>query len=256
MRLLYIISLVFILTSCGKISAPSLLSPSQNTNVKVSYGGSPADNYPKILKDYLKANLNNYKTAKVEFINEPAKLSINHLGDTYSGYRVCLSINERRGDYYLGYRNHFFMIKNNKINLHLFDSGLLTIPFEYCVTRNIEKELYIDDIPDKRQEVAIEKMDEIKIAKLDKKANVMGNTFISCKFQSGEFTYVFNESNRTFKLLDKLKEKNFDVNFNEAFIVATVSDTELSINRVTGKATILNKSIINGNCKLTDRTKF
>ena len=99
-------------------------------------------------------------------------------------------------------------------------------------------------------------MDEIKIAKLDKKANVMGNTFISCKFQSGEFTYVFNESNRTFKLLDKLKEKNFDVNFNEAFIVATVSDTELSINRVTGKATILNKSIINGNCKLTDRTKF
>ena len=54
------------------------------------------------------------------------------------------------------------MIKNNKIDLHLYDSGLLTIPFEYCVTRNIEKELYIDDIPDKRQEIAVEKMDEIK----------------------------------------------------------------------------------------------
>ena len=135
----------------------------------------------------------------------------------------------------MGYRNHFFMIKNNKIELHLFDSGLLTIPFEYCVTRNTEKELYIDDIPDKRQEIAIEKMDEIKIAKLDKKAKI--NTFISCKFQSEEFTYVFNESNRTFKLFDKLKEKTFDVNFNEAFIVAIASNTELSINRVTGKAT-------------------
>ena len=97
MKLLYILSLIFIVSSCGKISAPSILSPSQNTNVKVSYGGSPNDNYPKILKDYLKANLNNHKTAKVEFINEPSKLSINHLGDTYSGYRVCLSINEKEG---------------------------------------------------------------------------------------------------------------------------------------------------------------
>ncbi len=123
-----------------KIPAPSLISPSMTDDIqKVSYGNSP-DNYQKILKNYLIKNLKNYKTARVEFINEPATLTIEHLGDTYSGYRLCLSINEQRGDYYLGYRNHFFMINNNNVTLHLYDSGLLTIPFEYCVTRNTSRE--------------------------------------------------------------------------------------------------------------------
>tara|TARA_Y100000768_G_scaffold200628_1_gene150842 strand:+ start:40 stop:936 length:897 start_codon:yes stop_codon:yes gene_type:complete len=153
---------LIIISSCGKIPAPSLISPKQNVNVQaVSFGPEPI-NYQKILKEYLISNLKNYKTAKVEFINAPSKISIDHLGDNYTGYRVCLSINERRGDYFIGYRNHFFLISDNKINLHLFDSGLLTIPFEYCVSRNIEKEIFIDDIPDEKQ-ISVETMDQIKL---------------------------------------------------------------------------------------------
>ena len=158
----FFLLLVF-LSSCGKIPAPGLLSPSENINMQpVSFGEEPS-NYQKILKDYLIDTLKDSKTAKVEFINVPSKISIDHLGSNYIGYRVCLSINEKRGEYYIGYRNHFFLLNNNKVSLHLYDSGLLTIPFEYCVSRNIDRELYVDDIPDNKEEVSIEGMDDIKL---------------------------------------------------------------------------------------------
>ncbi len=254
MRIKYIIFFSLLLSACSKIDAPSLISPSQNSDLlNVSYGESP-ENYQKILKDYLIKNLKNYKTAKVEFINEPAKLSIDHLGDTYAGYRVCLSINEQRGEYYIGYRNHFFIIQSDDVKLHLFDSGLLTIPFEYCVTRDRSREIFIDDIPEAKEEIMVEKMDEIKIAKVEKAA--IGNTYISCSFNGKDSTYVFNETNKTFKLFDKLEEKIFNVASNEAFIVASIGKLELSINRITGKATYLTDSLENGQCELTDRTKF
>ncbi len=254
MRIKYIFFFSLLLSACSKIDAPSLISPSQNSDLlNVSYGESP-ENYQKILKDYLIKNLKNYKTAKVEFINEPAKLTIDHLGDTYAGYRVCLSINEQRGDYYIGYRNHFFIINSDDVKLHLFDSGLLTIPFEYCVTRDRSREIFIDDIPEAKEEIMVEKMDEIKIAKVER--TVIGNTYISCSFNGKDSTYVFNETNKTFKLFDKLEEKVFNVASNEAFIVASLGKLELTINRVTGKATYLTDSLENGQCKLTDRTKF
>ena len=254
MRIKYIFFLSLFLSACSKIDAPSLISPSHNSELlNVNYGESP-ENYQKILKDYLIKNLKDYKTAKVEFINEPAKLTIDHLGGTYAGYRVCLSINEQRGDYYIGYRNHFFMIQSGDVKLHLFDSGLLTIPFEYCVTRDRSREIFIDDIPEVKEEIMVEKMDEIKIAKVE--SVDVGNTYISCSFNGKDSTYVFNETNKTFRLFDKLEEKIFNVASNEAFIVASIGKLELSINRVTGKATYLTDSIENGQCKLTDRTKF
>ena len=254
MRLTYIFFFSLLLSACSKIDAPSLISPSQNTELlNVNYGETPV-NYQKILKNYLIKNLQDYKTAKVEFINEPAKLTIDHLGDTYAGYRLCLSINEQRGDYYIGYRNHFFLIQNDDVKLHLFDSGLLTIPFEYCVTRDRSREIFIDDIPEVKEDIMVEKMDEIKIAKVERPA--VGITYISCNFNGKDSTYVFNETNKTFKLFDKLEEKIFNVTSNEAFIVASIGKIELSINRVTGKATYLTESLDNGQCKLTDRTKF
>ncbi|MEL0258153.1 MAG: hypothetical protein VW951_04180, partial [Gammaproteobacteria bacterium] len=182
-------------------------------------------------------------------------LTIEHLGDTYSGYRLCLSINEQRGDYYLGYRNHFFMINNNNVTLHLYDSGLLTIPFEYCVTRDTSREIFIDDIPEESKDITVEKMDEIKIAKRDQDINIIGNTYIICNFNEQQKTYVFNESKSTFKLINKLEETAFSVDFNDAFIVATRDNIELSINRVSGDAKI-NNDLKPGNCKLTDKRRF
>ena len=255
MKLFSIIIISIFITSCANIPAPSLIAPSNSENIKkVNYGDSP-DNYQKILKNYLIKNLNNYKNARVEFINEPATLTIDHLGDTYSGYRLCLSINEQRGDYYVGYRNHFFMINNNKVTLHLYDSGLLSIPFEYCVSRNTSREIFIDDIPEESKDIAVEKMDEVKLATRDQEINIIGNTYIICNFDQQQITYVFNESKSTFKLIDKLDETEFLVNFNDAFIVATRDNIELSINRVSGDAKV-NNNLKSGNCKLTDKRRF
>tara|TARA_B100001741_G_C16167127_1_gene420656 strand:- start:101 stop:544 length:444 start_codon:yes stop_codon:yes gene_type:complete len=147
------------------------------------------------------------------------------------------------------------MINNNSVSLHLFDSGLLTIPFEYCVTRNISNEIFIDDIPETKEDIMVEKMDKIKTAKVDEKPS-LGNTYISCSFEDIISTYVFNENKNTFQLINKLEVTDFNVNFNEAFIVATLNESELTINRVTGKATLLVNSLQNGECKLTDKTKF
>ena len=294
MRFLTYMVSAFILSSCANIQAPSIILPSENKDLrKVSFGESPK-NYQKILKDYLINNLANYENAKVEFINEPAKSSIDHLGDTYSGYRVCLSINEKKGEYYRGHKNHFFLINNNKVDLHLFDSGLLTIPFEYCVTRNKSREFLVQDIPDK--EISVDSMDKIKltskedlkyreleteleklkkenrdlkridkreqkniddIAKIETTKKVYSedtNIYILCSFNDKDMTYVFNDNKETFRLIDKLNIVSYNVSFNEAYIVANKDDTELTINRVSGSAVI--SSIGRGQCKLTDRTKF
>jgi hypothetical protein len=296
------IILILVISSCSKIPAPSILAPSENKSMqKVSFGDKPTD-YQNILKNYLITNLKNYKTAKVEFINEPNKISISHLGDDYSGYRVCLSINEKKGEYYVGYRNHFFLIKNKQVDLHLYDSGLLTIPFEYCVSRNIDNEYFIDDIPDNIEAISVESMDKVEIAskenirlkklqteleilkeenkKLKKleenklesdKKNIEDiaklessekfysseeNIYISCNFNNKDITYIFNVGKETFKLIDKLDIVSYVVSFNEAYIVASKEALELTINRVTGKATLQDKKTEKGLCKLTSKIKF
>ena len=294
--------LIFIISSCSKIPVPSILAPSENKNIqKVSFGEEPKS-YQNILKNYLIVNLKNYKTAKVEFINKPSKLSIDHLGENYSGYRVCLSINEKKEGYHLGYKNHFFLISNNKVDLHLFDSGLLKIPFEYCVSRNINKEYYIDDIPEKIEEISVEAMDtieltskentnyqklkneldkvkqeNIKLKKLDKnkfesnEKNIedlakidapneiytnRDNIYISCLFDNVSTTYIFNASEKSFKLINKLDIVSYEVNFNDAYIVATNEALEITINRVTGKAAIESNILNKGMCNLANKTKF
>ena len=302
MKFLLSFSLILIISSCGKIPVPSLLAPSENKGTqKVSFGEEPVS-YQNILKKYLIKNLNNYQNAKVEFINKPSKLSINHLGNNYTGYRVCLSINEKKGEYYLGYRNHFFLINNNKVDLHLYDSGLLTIPFEYCVSRNTNNEYFIDDIPEKIEEISIEAMDSIELTskenasyqklknELDKlkqenielrrigenkseskEKNIQDlakietpvktyetkdNIYISCIFDDKSNTYIFNTSEETFKLINKLDIVSYIVSFNDAYIVATNEAMELTINRVTGKAALENKTVKKGMCTLTNETKF
>jgi hypothetical protein len=266
MKGLNLILCLFIIGSCSKIPAPSFLSPSESSSLqKVSFGESPNNNYQKILKDYLVNNMNSYKRARVEFINSPSKISIDHLGDTYSGYRVCLSINEKKGDYYRGYKNHFFLINNDKVILHLYDSGLLVIPFEYCVTRNIKNEFFVEDIPEEKyteienmdnSELIEKKENEIEIAKIDQQSHNI-NTYILCNIDNIEYTYIFNEKSKNFAMVNGLKKVDYQVSFNEAYIVATLEDIEVTINRVSGKLveSYDNKSK-SGSCELLDKTKF
>jgi hypothetical protein len=263
MRKLFVSITLLILTSCSNIPAPSILLPSENLNIQKASFGDPPTNYQKILKDYLIGNMNSFKRAKVEFINQPRKISINHLGNTYSGYRVCLSINEKKGEYYRGYKNHFFLINNNKVSLHLFDSGLLKIPFEYCVTRNTINEIYVEDIPEKdaltiddMDNVDLQKQDEISTAKLEEDL-FLSNTYILCTVNNVEYTYIFNEKDNTFRKLNGLNEIIYEVTFNEAYIVASKENIEITINRVSGKSVeIQDKKSISGMCKLLDKTKF
>jgi len=300
---IYLSFIVLLITSsCSKIPLPSILAPSENRGIqKINFGEEPVS-YQSIMKNYLITNLKNYKTAKIEFVNKPSKLSINHLGNQYSGHRVCLSINEKRGEYYIGYKNHFFLINNNEVDLHLYDSGLLTIPFEYCVSRNTNNEYFIDDIPEKINEISVEAMDNIELTskgnssyqnlineldklkqenaqlkKLDKdkvESNQKGiediakietpkeayetgdNIYISCIFDDKSNTYIFNTSEKTFKLIKKLDIVSYVVSFNDAYIVATNEAMELTINRVTGRAALQNKTLKKGICKLTNKTKF
>ena len=114
-------------------------------------------------------------------------------------------------------------------------------------------ETEITNIPDNNIDIAIDKMDSVTIRK---KKEGRGNTFISCLFSEKEITYVFNEQQEVFKKIDGLTETTYSVKFNEAFIVATDSNDELTINRVSGSATLLNDTSIPGICKLTNKTKF
>ena len=290
------------LSSCSKIPVPSIISPSENNNVlPVSFGEEPT-NYQKILKDYLIDNLENSKTAKIEFINSPSKISIDHLGNNYIGYRVCLSINQKRGEHYLGYKNHFFLINKDNVSLHLYDSGLLLIPFEYCVSRSIDREIYVDDIPDNQNELSVEEMENIKltskekieytelkteleklkqeneelkkidqdkayiqekdinyIAKIESNEDIglkKDNIYILCSFDDNENTYIFNTNKKTFDLMDKLNVIPYSLSFNDAYIVASNEAIELTINRVSGEAVLVNEVSKSGICKLTNKTKF
>ncbi len=294
--------LLLVTSSCSKIPVPSILAPNENRDTqKVSFGQEPLS-YQIIMKNYLITNLKNYKTAKVEFINKPSRLSIDHLGGQYSGYRVCLSINEKKGAHYIGYKNHFFLINNNEVDFHLYDSGLLKIPFEYCVSRNINNEYFIDDIPEKFEEISVESMDTIELtskentnyqklknelnklkkendelkklakdkpetnqkniedlAKIDLPNEIYNNKdniYISCIIDDKSNTYIFNISEQTFRLINKLDIVSYLVNFNDAYIVATNEAVELTINRVTGKAALRDKTLKKGMCKLTNKTKF
>ena len=146
------------------------------------------------------------------------------------------------------------MIKDRRISLHLFDSGLLKIPFEYCVSRDTTNEMFIDDIPDQKEEISVEKMDDKKIITKRDKELKTGTTYILCDMNGSEFTYLFNEKNKIFKSVDGLVEENYMVEFNEAFIIASSNNAKAKINRVSGKITI-NNTII-GSCALLNKTMF
>ncbi len=177
----------------------------------------------------------------------------------------------------------------------------MTIPFEYCVSRNISNEYFIDDIPEKIEEINVEAMDSTELTskenlnykklqseldklkqeykalkELDKNKSErkeksiedlakietskqtynQDNIYISCVFDNINTTYIFNASEETFKLINKLDIVSYEVSFNDAYIVASNEALELTINRVTGKAALENKKLKKGICNLTNRTKF
>ena len=153
--------------------------PERNTDrvSKSSYGVYPKQ-YQKIVKEYLQNNLINHEDAIVEFINKPSPMSISQMGNDYTGYRLCLSINSKNSkSIYTGYKTHLFIINNSDVKLHLFDSGLLRIPFELCVNVNEARTMRLNEIPD---EVLLDEMDTIDLTDSVVEDKDIGNRYISC----------------------------------------------------------------------------
>ena len=267
MNKLNLIFLSFFLVSCsgGIIPIPNTLMPERYSGRVASeeYGKYPS-NYQKILKDYLINNIRNHNDAKIEFVNRPSKLSIEHIGSIYSGYRLCLSINARNNkNIFTGYKTHLFIINNDKVDLHLFDSGLLKIPFELCVDRDETRTIILDDISDdviEQPEITIDKMDEIVIPKKpDDETKSDKNIYILCNFGNSERTFVFNERRKTLSESVGIEEIDlFDVKFSSTHILGYKDSEEILINRVSGSVTITTENLapVKGDCNLLDKTKF
>ena len=254
---------ILFLAGCAKslIPMPNTLMPEVNRDVisAESYGPYPK-NYQKILKDYLQENLLNHEDAKVDFINTPKPLSISQVGGDYTGHRVCLSINSKnKKSIYTGYKTHLFIINNDKVELHLYDSGLLKIPFSLCVETSDKKSIYIDEIPDE-QEVTIDQMDKIKIEEQkDIDQSSRSNVYILCTIDDIERTFVFNQFANIFSESIGIEEVEFNnVEFSTTHIFGNTTSEEILINRVSGSIAITKENGLNhiGDCMLLDKKKF
>jgi len=264
MNKILLISLALIVSSCSKglIPMPNLFMPDHNTErlSEESYGEYP-ENYQKILKDFLQQNLINHESAKVEFINKPRKHSITQMGSDYSGYRLCLSINSRNNkSIYTGYKTHLFIIKNSEVDLHLFDSGLLKIPFELCVDRKDTDVMFLNEIPDQPEEIKIDEMDTIDLnQKSDSVLLNNKNIYILCETPQTKRTFYFNESKNIFVESIGINEKELeDVKFSTTHILGLNKSEEILINRVSGSliVTAVGKDPVSGQCELLDVKKF
>ena len=257
------VALIIILTSCSKgiIPMPGNIIPERNTDriSKSSFGDYPKE-YTKIIKEYLQKNLLNHEDAKVEFINKPGPMSISQMGNDYTGYRLCLSINSKNSkSIYTGYKTHLFVINNSEVKLHLYDSGLLKIPFELCVNVNESNTMYLNEIPDESKEIMLDKMDTIDLKDSFINESDLRKTYISCILDNRERTFYFNEKDNLFVESDGIEEiKLNDIRFSSTHILGYRLDEEILINRVSGTIIIsrTDSRLGEGKCELLDEKKF
>jgi len=264
MNKILLILLALTVSGCSKSLIPmpgSIMPEHNNARVSVESYGEYPKNHQKILKDFLQRKLLNHESAKVEFINKPSKTSITQMGTDYNGYRLCLSINSKNNkSIYTGYKTHLFIIKNSEVTLHLFDSGLLKIPFELCVDRKATDSMFLNEIPDQPAEIRLDEMDTIDLDKgsdpvlLDNK-----NVYILCETPKVKRTFYFNESKNIFVESIGINEKELeDVKFSTTHILGSNISEEILINRVSGSLiiTTTGKDPVSGQCQLLDAKKF
>ena len=142
--------------------------------------------------------------------------------------------------------------------MHLFDSGLLKIPFELCVDRDESKTFYLDDIPDTGQEITIDNMDKIEIEKRSTISEEQ-TTYILCEFKEKKRTFLFNESQGIFSESVGIEEIMLEnIKYSSTHIFGELENEEILINRVSGEITssIGNNRPQLGMCELLDSRKF
>ena len=142
--------------------------------------------------------------------------------------------------------------------MHLFDSGLLKIPFELCVDRDESKTFYLDDIPDNGQEITIDNMDKIEVEKRPTISEEQ-TTYILCEFEEKNRTFLFNESQDIFSESVGIEEIMLEnIKYSSTHIFGELENEEILINRVSGEITssIGNTRPQLGMCELLDSRKF
>jgi hypothetical protein len=264
MNKILLILLALIISACSKSLIPmpvSIVPEYSNKRLSVESYGEYPKNYQKILKNFLQQKLLNHESAKIEFINKPSPTSITQMGTDYDGYRLCLSINSKNGkSIYAGFQTHLFLIKDSKVNLHLFDSGLLKIPFELCVNRKTSDSIFLNEIPDQPAEIKIDEMDTIDLEQqsdsmlLNKK-----NIYILCEVNQAQRTFFFNESKEIFVESIGVNESELqDIQLSTTHILGSNGLEEILINRVSGSVLITEpgKEPTSGNCLLLNKKKF
>lgn len=212
-----IICLIF-LSACATNSKPSSVD-------NVSFGKQPTD-YENIVKTYLEK-----RTTKtpldidgIEFLNEPNKFIYESFTQEKFGYRVCTLINTRNNS---GLRAHFFLVNNDKVIEHEYDLGLLSLSKKICdVDMLTSNNRAVNAAVATTAAVAV-------VAVVDEN----GFKYITCQTNDMPLFYAFNSEKR--QLLQQHDGKQvamFDIEeLTETYIVATSTESRMSINRVTGK---------------------
>ena len=135
MKKLIFILIPLIFSSCSKSIMPIPVTFVPEINLQpdksASYGVYP-EQYQKILKDYLRNKIQDTSIVKLEFVNKPNKIALTHLDTDYYGYRVCLSLDDKNVNRTGVYKNHFFLINDSQVLVHLFDKlCYLPVTFPY-----------------------------------------------------------------------------------------------------------------------------
>ena len=230
--------LAVLLTACASTRAP--------TDVEnADYGPYPED-YQKIAIAHFKT-LTRRKaldSSKAQFLNAPNKFIYTQFGrpDKY-GYRVCVLVSAQGGR---EMKSNFLLIKNDQVVKHLYDSGMVKLPDEFC-------NLQMSATNTKTAVIAAEAAPEAAV-------DMRGFKYIVCRANGNEIFFAFNaekhqlQEERDGRVVTTLAMEQLS----DTFIIATgENNARVSINRVSG--TMFYQSAgteSEGSCELTSRQKF
>lgn len=232
---------ICLLFCLGMLSACTSAPKSASAVKSISFGEQPS-NYKQIVKTYLdkKRSGATLDVEKIDFLNKPNKYIYQRFTQEEFGYRVCALVpNESMEDL----RSHFFLIKNGKVIKHAYDSGMISLSKKFCNTVMLTSESRMNPAP----------------AIAAKRVDGQGFKYISCQAKNTELFFAFNpEKKQLLQQNDGKQVAEFDIEtLSETFIIATSTDSKVSINRVSGTMLYQTKGTESqAHCELSSQQRF
>ncbi len=241
---------VYLFICLGLLSACATTAKSPSAVNSVSFGEQPT-NYKQLVKTYLDKKRKGaaLDLNKVNFLNEPNKYIFQTFTQEKFGYRVCAIIPDEN---LKNLRSHFFLINNGKVTKHLSDSGIIPLSNKFCNTEILALERRVQPSPVVAEPVVAE---PVAAKTVDKN----GFKYISCQAKNNEIFFAFNpEKQQLLQQNDGKQIAEFDIQqLSETYIVATNTDSRVSINRISGTMLYQSKGIESkAHCELTSQQRF